>query len=95
MIRLGIAALTGGVLAWGWLATAAYIYLWGVRKLTLFRFPFQQWLIIAPYWRLSWWVTLWVVVAAAVPTVLLVLIAVAVMVLVLVRLTRGFEEVSA
>jgi type IV secretion system protein VirD4 len=61
--------------AWGWLAAASYIYLWGVGRLFLFRFPYHQWLIIAPYWRLSWWVQTWVVAGAAAPTLLLLVCA--------------------
>lgn len=71
MMRTARVFLAGIALTWGWLASAAFIYLWGVGKLPLFRFPFHQWLIIAPYWRVSWWVTLWVIVAAAAPSLLL------------------------
>jgi hypothetical protein len=57
----------------GWLASASAIYCAGSGKMALFRFPFAQWAVAAPWWRYSWDVTLWVGLGAAVPTAVLLL----------------------
>lgn len=65
------AALGLPVAAYGWIASASAIYLAGTGKMDLFRFPFLQWSQAAPWWRLNSTMTVWVIVAAAVPTLLL------------------------
>jgi hypothetical protein len=78
-LRNAAAALGGGLVVivtpYLWVAGASNIYCAGIGRLDLFVFPFTQWLIVAPYWRMNWWVTLWVVVAAAAPTFVLGLCA--------------------
>jgi hypothetical protein len=64
-------ALAAPVLAYGWLAAASAIYCAGTGKLVLFRFPFVQWAEAAPWWRLNGTMTLWVSVAAVIPSLLL------------------------
>ena len=64
-------ALAAPVLAYGWLAAASAIYCAGTGKLALFRFPFVQWAEAVPWWRLNGTMTLWVSVAAVIPSLLL------------------------
>jgi type IV secretion system protein VirD4 len=69
--RNRLAALAGALtmiaIPYAWLAAASDIYCAGIGRLDLFVFPFTQWIQVAPYWRLNWWMTLWVVLSAAVP----------------------------
>jgi hypothetical protein len=76
-----VASAVGGGLAvpaipYVWLVGASNIYCMGIGRPDLFVFPFTQWLQVAPYWRLNWWMTLWVIVAAAAPTIVLGLAAI-------------------
>ena len=75
MRKIAVVALTLPVVAYGWVVTASSIYLWGTDKLDLFRFPFLQWTQAAPWWRLNWTMTWWVIASAAVPTFVLGLAA--------------------
>jgi hypothetical protein len=59
------------VVAYGWIASASAIYLAGTGKMDLFRFPFLQWALAAPWWWLNWTMTGWVIASAAAPTLLL------------------------
>lgn len=68
LTKVGIAMPLAG---YGWIVAASGIYLWGTDKLSLFRFPFAQWIQAAPWWWLNWQMTLWVIGSAAVPTLLL------------------------
>lgn len=54
--------------AYLWIVAASNIYCAGIGRVDLFVFPFTQWLQIAPDWRANWWITLWVVVSAGIPT---------------------------
>jgi len=67
------AALPG--LAYGWIVAASAIYCAGTGKMALFQFPFTQWIQAAPYWRLNWWMTLWVSISGGLPTLLLIVCA--------------------
>ena len=59
------------VAPFGWLAGASAIFCYGTGKMDLYRFPFLQWVEAAPWWRLSGWITLWVCVSAAIPSLAL------------------------
>jgi type IV secretory pathway TraG/TraD family ATPase VirD4 len=78
-MRKLLAAIGGGVAAlavpYGWIVTASAIYCAGVGRPALFASPFTQWLDVLPSWRANWWVTLWVVLGAAVPTAAMAAIA--------------------
>lgn len=58
------------IAAGAWIAVASKIYCSGIGRPDLFAFPWDQWIQVLPYWRANWWVTLWVVVSAALPTLL-------------------------
>jgi hypothetical protein len=59
------------VLPWGWLTAASAIFCAGTGKIALFRFPFVQWAEAAPWWRLNGTMTLWVSIAAVIPSLFL------------------------
>lgn len=86
MISPRTAAIMAGAVAapFGWVFVASNIYCNGIDRPDLFLPPFTQWLQVAPYWRVNWWTTLWVVISAAAPTFFL-----AVLVWWLVSLRRG------
>jgi hypothetical protein len=54
-------------LAYGWLVAATAVYCAMAGKMDFFRFPYHQWLIAAPYYRANWYMTVCVIVSAAVP----------------------------
>jgi hypothetical protein len=80
---LALAGLPWGWLAlaglpWGWLALASFIFLQITGQSDKFSFPYVQWALVAPYWRVNWWVTLCVMVAAIGATLPLALLIAAV-----------------
>jgi hypothetical protein len=78
-MRNAFAALAGALatiaIPYGWITAASAIYCAGVARSDLFVSPFTQWLDVLPYWRANWWVTLWVIIGAAVPTAAMLAIA--------------------
>jgi hypothetical protein len=58
-----------------WLAAASAIYCRLAGKWALYQFPYLQWLDAVPWWRLNARMTVYVVTAAAVPTLVALIIA--------------------
>ncbi|MGD0107268.1 MAG: hypothetical protein ABSC06_25000 [Rhodopila sp.] len=53
-----------------WEATASAVLCWGIGRLDLYQFPYTQWLETAPWWRVNWWLTFWVVLSAIIATLI-------------------------
>ena len=69
MIRIRIASVSLLLTPIAWMASASALLCCFLGRLDLFRFPYVQWAQAAPWWRLSWRMTLSVVASAAIPTV--------------------------
>jgi hypothetical protein len=57
-----------------WIVTASGFYCNLAGKWSLFRFPFMQWIQAAPWWRLNWHMTFYVVAGALAPTIISLII---------------------
>ena len=66
-LTIGVAILA---VPCAWEATASAVLCWGIGRLDLFEFPYDQWLEAAPWWRTNWWLTLWVVLSAIMATLI-------------------------
>lgn len=71
MVLLGVLVILAPC---GWMAAASAIYCAGTGHMALYQFPYTQWLQAAPWWRLNLWMTLWVGISAALPTLLMLLL---------------------
>lgn len=60
-IAIGAAAL------YGWVAAASAILCVMAGAWSRYRFPYCQWIFAAPYYRANWYMTVCVIVSAAVP----------------------------
>ena len=60
-----------------WIAAASWIYCLLKGPAYPFVFPFNQWIVAAPWWQHDPWTTVCVVIGAAVPTLITVLIGAA------------------
>ena len=67
--RVAAAFLIAGPIMWLVVASALYCEMSG--HMGMFRFPYTQWWQAAPWWRLNWWMTLYVIASAAVPTLII------------------------
>ena len=55
-----------------WIVAASAIFCNGIGRRDLIAFPFLQWAEYGiQYWHANWWIKLWVVVGAGVPTLFL------------------------
>jgi type IV secretion system protein VirD4 len=73
-VQSAVVAITAGA-GYGWLFLASAVWCAGTGR--PLQFPFLQWWEATVWWRANWWVTLWLVLGAAAPTVLLASILVA------------------
>ena len=68
-VLIGIVGASAAVGAWVVMASYAYCRL--SNHMDLFVFPWDQWLDIAPDWNVNGWTKVYVVISAAIPTLLM------------------------